>query len=304
MAKPRYNSEEARMLWILTLAVLGGLALSWWALPELRAASGAWARRRHQSWVARWRRSHRQVQHRFVRIGGQGRHAWRVGTARLRSRWRECLLVLALLALPPAIAWWLHDARRVADYGLAHFHAPTINDQIAWLLQGERLSLPAPLPPAVFETAEVEALRPGLIQASRDWTLLDDDFRQRLLRVYRLMRERHGYEMVLIEGYRSPQRQALLQAMGPHVTQAGPNESYHQHGLAADSAFLRDGVLVISEKDPWAMEGYRLYGELAEAMGLTWGGRWKMRDYGHVELRSASPRPTTPSVTGYMRSPR
>ena len=292
------------MLWILTLTILGGLGLCCWALPELRAASGAWARRHRHAWVAHWQRSLCTVRERLPHVHGRGHHSRRAGTRRLKASWRRCLLGLALMTAPATIAWWLHDGRRVADYGLAHVQVPPRNDQVAWLLQGERLSPPAPLPPAVFETAEVEALRPGLMQASRDWTLLDDDFRQRLLLVYRLMRERHGYEMVLIEGYRSPQRQALLQAMGPHVTQAGPNESYHQHGLAADSAFLRNGVLTISEKDPWAMEGYRLYGELAEAMGLTWGGRWKMRDYGHVELRSASLRETTPSVTGDTRSPR
>jgi peptidoglycan L-alanyl-D-glutamate endopeptidase CwlK len=55
--------------------------------------------------------------------------------------------------------------------------------------------------------------------------------------------------------------------------------------LAADCAFLRDGKLVISEKDPWAMRGYELFGEVAEAAGLTWGGRWKMMDFGHTELR-------------------
>lgn len=191
-----------------------------------------------------------------------------------------------LVGLPPTFAWWLHDERRVADHGTVHAQAPAVNDHVAWLLQGERLSPPVPPPPALFETAEVETLRPGLAQASRDWSLLDEEFRQRLLLVYRLMREQHGYEMVLIEGYRSPQRQAHLQSMGLHVTNAGPHESYHQHGLAADSAFLRNGVLIISEQDPWAMEGYRLYGELAEAAGLTWGGRWRMRDYGHVELRA------------------
>jgi peptidoglycan L-alanyl-D-glutamate endopeptidase CwlK len=42
---------------------------------------------------------------------------------------------------------------------------------------------------------------------------------------------------------------------------------------------------VISEKDPWAMRGYQLYGEVAEQLGLTWGGRWKMMDLGHTELR-------------------
>jgi peptidoglycan L-alanyl-D-glutamate endopeptidase CwlK len=99
------------------------------------------------------------------------------------------------------------------------------------------------------------------------------------------MEERHGYRMALIEGYRSPERQARLFEQGSHVTQARANMSYHQHGLAADLAFFRDGKVVISERDPWAMRGYELYGEIAEQVGLTWGGRWKMRDLGHVELR-------------------
>jgi hypothetical protein len=44
------------------------------------------------------------------------------------------------------------------------------------------------------------------------------------------------------------------------VTNAKAFQSYHQFGLAADCAFLRDGKLVISEKDPWAMRGYQFYG--------------------------------------------
>jgi peptidoglycan LD-endopeptidase CwlK len=50
---------------------------------------------------------------------------------------------------------------------------------------------------------------------------------------------------------------------------------------------LRNGKLVISERDPWAMKGYELYGEVAQRAGLTWGGRWQNRDLGHVELRKA-----------------
>lgn len=101
------------------------------------------------------------------------------------------------------------------------------------------------------------------------------------------MRDEHGYEMALLEGYRSPERQARLAALGSNVTQAGAYHSYHQYGLAADCAFYREGKLVISEKDPWAMRGYELYGQIAESAGLTWGGRWKMMDLGHVELRRA-----------------
>ncbi len=154
------------------------------------------------------------------------------------------------------------------------------------LLQGEQLAPPPPLPPELFIAREVEAIRAELGGASREWQTLDADFRQRLLTVFHLM-SRKGYQMALLEGYRSPARQTYLASLGTHVTNAGAYQSYHQFGLAADSAFLRDGKLVISEKDPWAMEGYRLYGEMAESVGLVWGGRWKMRDFGHVELRSA-----------------
>ncbi|WP_414639451.1 M15 family metallopeptidase [Achromobacter sp.] len=157
--------------------------------------------------------------------------------------------------------------------------------RIQALLTGERLVPPPPLPPEAFTTREVELVRPNLGGASRDWNLLDADYRQRLLAAYRVMREEHGYEMVLIEGYRSPDRQAELAKMGSHVTNAGAYQSYHQFGLAADSAFLRDGKVVVSEKDPWAMRGYELFGETAERVGLTWGGRWKMMDFGHTELR-------------------
>jgi peptidoglycan LD-endopeptidase CwlK len=122
--------------------------------------------------------------------------------------------------------------------------------------------------------------------ASRQWELLNPDFRQRLLVLFQIMKERHGYEMVLIEGYRSPERQAQLAALGRHVTQAGANESYHQYGFASDCAFLRNGKLVISEQDPWAARGYELYGEVAQSLGMVWGGSWRsLKDYGHVELR-------------------
>lgn len=184
-----------------------------------------------------------------------------------------------ILATPPLVALALRgrqlfqfdDTARVPD------------EKIAALLKGEQLVPPPPLPPEVFATREVEQIRPALKDASRDWNLLDADFRTRLLLVYKIMHEQYGYEMALLEGYRSPERQNRLAQMGGNVTNAAAFQSYHQYGLAADNAFLRDGELVISEKDPWAMRGYQLYGQTAEQVGLTWGGRWKMMDLGHVE---------------------
>jgi peptidoglycan L-alanyl-D-glutamate endopeptidase CwlK len=160
---------------------------------------------------------------------------------------------------------------------------------IASLLQGERLVPPRPLPPGIFLTAEVERVRPLVSAADRSWERLDAEFMQHLLVVYKIMRDRHGYEMALLEGFRSPEKQASLSST---VTNAAPGRSYHQYGLAADSAFVRRGKLVISEKDAWAMRGYELYGQVAEEIGLTWGGRWKLLDYGHVEFRRAGSGPS------------
>jgi peptidoglycan L-alanyl-D-glutamate endopeptidase CwlK len=188
----------------------------------------------------------------------------------------------ALVIVPSMLALFMSNPGMLPGYE-ASVAAP--DQQIAALLQGEQLAPPVALPPVAFTTLEVELVRPMLVDASRNWTLLNADFSQRLLVAFKIMKEKHGYEMALLEGYRSPARQTLLASMGSQVTSAGAFQSWHQYGLAADCAFWRDGKLVISEKDPWAMRGYRLYGEIAESLGLTWGGRWTMMDFGHAELR-------------------
>ncbi len=198
---------------------------------------------------------------------------------------RHYLLVVggALLIMVPPLVALVASARS----GLRGFDDSTheINTQVAGLLEGEHLVPPPALPPLAFMTAEVEQERPMIASASRDWSLMHPSYEQLLLRVFRIMKDKHGYDMTILEGYRSPQRQNLLAAMGPSVTNAAAFQSWHQYGLAADCAFVRDGKVVISEKDPWAMRGYQLYGEVAESLGLAWGGRWKMMDFGHTELR-------------------
>lgn len=200
----------------------------------------------------------------------------------LRRHALLCGAGAALVCVPPLLALTL--ARKPA---LTAYEPSTreVNTQVADLLQGEQLVPPPALPPLVFASAEVAQERPLLVSASRDWALMNAAYTQRLLLVFKIMREQHGYEMAILEGYRSPQRQDALAALGPGVTNAAAFQSWHQYGLAADCAFLRDGKLVISEKDPWALRGYQLYGQVAESLGLTWGGRWKMMDFGHTELR-------------------
>lgn len=188
-----------------------------------------------------------------------------------------------LACAPPLLVRLLRPRQMVPAFDDS---SRTVDPQIAAVLQGEQLVPPPPLPPLAFATAEVEVLRPMLSQADRDWQRLDKDFARRLLAVFNVMRERHGYEMALLEGYRSPERQDRLAAAGNHVSNARAFQSFHQFGLAADCAFIREGKLVISERDPWAMRGYQLYGEAAEAVGMVWGGRWTMMDFGHTELRT------------------
>jgi peptidoglycan L-alanyl-D-glutamate endopeptidase CwlK len=199
----------------------------------------------------------------------------------LRHRWLSLGGVLLIVA-PPLLAWLASDRIALRGYADRQY---VINDQVSDLLKGEQLAPPPALPPLVFTTAEVTQLRPLLGGASRNWQLLDQDFAQRLLLVFKIMKDMHGYDMVLLEGYRSPARQNQLAAAGPNVTNAKAFQSYHQYGLAADCAFMHEGRLIISEKNAWAMRGYRLYGVTAESVGLHWGGRWTMMDFGHAELR-------------------
>jgi peptidoglycan L-alanyl-D-glutamate endopeptidase CwlK len=239
-------------------------------------------------------------------VAGAGRlHTARAGAAagsRAGRLWAwvaqhaaMCGLAAAMLAGLPLAAVLLRAAFPLSSYD--HTLSRPADERVAELLRGEQLVAPPALPPEWFTTREVEQARPMTATASRQWELLDESFRQRLLMVFKLLREQHGYELVLLEGYRSPERQAALMAMGPSVTQAGPFESYHQQGLAADCAFIKDGRIVISERDPWAMRGYELYGEVARSLGLTWGGDWRsLKDFGHLEWhRAAAPAQTNTS---------
>lgn len=258
-------------------------SLLWLALfPATRAS--AWrfvvALQRRLRWRAQdWRHGNRnrlRTAHQAVRA------RWSAWCMVLRRHWALCAIGLPLILMPSVLALLMRRPDMLPGYEPVE---TVVDPRMAALLKGEQLVPPAALPPLAFGTREVEQIRPMLGAASRNWGLLHPDFGQRLLLVFRIMKERYGYEMALLEGYRSPERQDLLSSMGSQVTNARAFQSWHQYGLAGDCAFWRDGKLVISEKDPWAMRGYQLYGEVAESLGLTWGGRWTMMDFGHTELR-------------------
>lgn len=281
-----------KMMWIAVAAyfVLACVLAALLLLPAFREqlAQHIWRAGRRLAGVRQ--SAQRSASHNARQGLAQAGHAAVGGKRWMQRHWMVVTAAVAVLTLPPLLVFLLrgwHTLDAFDDTSTAQ-----ADSVVAALLQGEQLVPPPPLPPEIFTTAEVEQIRPQLASADRRWDLLDADFRQRLLLAYRLMRDEHGYEMALLEGYRSPERQNQLASLGTHVTNAVAWQSYHQHGLAADSAFMRAGKLVISERDPWAAKGYELYGEVAQRVGLTWGGRWQNADLGHVELRKpVAPRP-------------
>ena len=150
--------------------------------------------------------------------------------------------------------------------------------KVAQVMNEAALVPPPALPPSLFAVSRDQLIE----SADRDWQKLDAGFMQQILHLIVGMKV-YGYEMVLLEGYRSPERQEMLADRGANITRAGAYQSKHQYGLAVDMAFMRDGKLVIAETDPWAMEGYQRLGMLARQSGLVWGGGWSLQDYGHVE---------------------
>jgi peptidoglycan L-alanyl-D-glutamate endopeptidase CwlK len=285
VANNRYKNMYSG--WVLLYFVLGCSVLAAVIFPHWREALRG---RLHAWWhraLTQRRRVERGVHNSQTRLTAEATQRAQAVQAWWRSRWMWAALTLGLLVAPLAVvtAWGLMGTRSLDGFD---DRIDPGNQQVVHLLRGEQLVPPPPLPPDVFTTAEVEVIRPMLSSADRRWDQMDADFVQRLLRVFKIMKDEHGYDMALLEGWRSPERQALLAAKGSNVTMAGAWQSYHQYGLAADCAFLRDGKLVISEKDAWAMRGYQLYGEVAARVGLTWGGHWQMMDLGHVEWRKDS----------------
>lgn len=269
---------------VLLYFALATLALALLLLPQARAQAIGWAQRLVSGGSAVSRRAADQGQRGAAQMARAVDEATSASASWVSANRRWLIGAAIVLPAAPLVPFALRGFLRLDGYD--HRISHEMNESVAALLQGEQLVPPPPVPPELFMTAEVERARPLTRGASRQWELLDTDFRQRLLVVFKLMHDQHGYDMVLLEGYRSPERQAQLAALGQQVTRAGAFESFHQFGLAADCAFMRDGRIVISEQDAWAASGYALYGEVARSVGLTWGGGWaSIKDFGHVELR-------------------
>lgn len=105
---------------------------------------------------------------------------------------------------------------------------------------------------------------------SRDPSLLLPAFRARLEVLFARLRAQ-GFDPFLHEGYRTAARAAQLAKEG-----SGKAQSTHTYGIGAD---------VISKSRGWKWpEFFVALGREAEALGMTWGGRWDTRvDQAHVQ---------------------
>lgn len=106
---------------------------------------------------------------------------------------------------------------------------------------------------------------------------------------------RAGLNPVLTFAWRSRLSQDRLYQIGRRgvpgeriATNAAGGQSWHNverggypASLAFDVALIAaDGKHLLADTDC----GWQIAGEIGEQLGLTWGGRWRMRDLGHFQL--------------------
>lgn len=133
---------------------------------------------------------------------------------------------------------------------------------------------------------------PAFIPADRDLSRVDRTLHSKFLALQAKALE-IGSPIFATEGMRTKERQAYLYALGRTitglyadgrrikiVTHAEPGESMHETGRAIDFAFERP-----KGQDIWKGPWFKI-GELAEELGLEWGGRWvgRKQDMPHLQL--------------------
>ncbi len=130
---------------------------------------------------------------------------------------------------------------------------------------GRRWSYGSTTPGAAPESA-------GGGELDRDPAKLAPAFADNLEKLFQRLRAQ-GFDPMLNEGYRSPERGQALKDLG--YSQTGP-KSIHVWGAAAD---------VISEAGGWrdSEAMWEAMGPIAEDLGMVWGGRWSFYDPAHVQ---------------------
>jgi hypothetical protein len=127
----------------------------------------------------------------------------------------------------------------------------------------------------------------------RPYDGLRDPFSQaRLWRQSRSIEEIKA-KIAALESESAPFLADCLRRVGPQngdpVTNTAPGISWHQWGEALDCFWLVDGAAEWSlRRMVDGQNGYHVYADEAEKLGLTPGGHWpRFKDWPHVQLRDA-----------------
>ena len=97
-----------------------------------------------------------------------------------------------------------------------------------------------------------------------------------MVTAYALPQRFPGHKARVIETRRTLARQDEVATIGASQLRVG----YHNFGLALDFAIFGEEGLYLKDGNHPA---YLCAGQIAEALGCVWGGRWKMKDSGHIE---------------------
>ena len=91
-----------------------------------------------------------------------------------------------------------------------------------------------------------------------------------------------GISFKVICTYRTQEEQIKLYAKGRSL----PGKKVTWTKRSRHSARTAFDIVVVKERGlSWKPEDYFVLGRIGRSLGLTWGGDWKVRDYGHFELK-------------------
>ena len=97
-----------------------------------------------------------------------------------------------------------------------------------------------------------------------------------------MLADAHGIRVAPFAMFRTAEEQHRLYLEGKTACDGYEKKSKHQSWLACDMAILSDDGTDFL----WVDTRYDKLGELAEKLGLTWGGRWNtLGDIYHVEFK-------------------
>lgn len=112
--------------------------------------------------------------------------------------------------------------------------------------------------------ADINHLRPALRNIAVNWL--------------HIVRDDLGLSVRIMETLRDNNRQAEVLAAGASKVSFG----FHNLGLAFDfGCFQPNGVYITNGLD----RQYEQCGQVGEALGMFWGGRWHMKDSGHLQFQ-------------------